>query len=250
MSSLTNTRIPPLATMTSRIGARPVPKKWAKTSSENAPNASTSRCRETVQSGLISSRRQDGALLLKGVSEVSDEGTQAALPTGTDFAEALSKDKELEALNAAFSKWLDCWRNTINHYALCAHDLANHPQDRLATHCFVLEVKQRPNAPSVAQSFKAPLFLLTYVDDELTKSSPDAKQVDHWRKDYRGEDTVHTVIIFDAGTARFLWYSLGDLTQYRSDPIASRKLAEGCWTGLTYSFETGKGAITMPISMP
>jgi hypothetical protein len=48
--------------------------------------------------------------------------------------ESLAKDPEGHALNTALSKWINNWRDELHNWALWAMDLANNPEDRLATH--------------------------------------------------------------------------------------------------------------------
>jgi hypothetical protein len=48
--------------------------------------------------------------------------------------ESLVNDPGANALNTALSKWINNWRFELHNWAVWAMDLANNPQDRLATH--------------------------------------------------------------------------------------------------------------------
>jgi len=149
--------------------------------------------------------------------------------TGNAYLEALAQDKKTKALNASFTKWLNCWRATIQNVSLSALDLANHPHDRLATHCVYIEVERRVNPPSVAQSWRMLEGRVLSRDEVITKLYEfdcTEEQIEDWKMDNRGDHTVHIIIRF-YGLMRFLWFSLRDLSRYRTDPEGSADLAKG-----------------------
>ncbi|EMD37566.1 hypothetical protein CERSUDRAFT_123486 [Gelatoporia subvermispora B] len=137
--------------------------------------------------------------------------------TGAEFRAALAEDDEAQAINDAFSAWLNCWRNTINTCTIRAFDLANSPSDKLATHFVFIKVEPRLGLSTVVQSFQMLSGKVMFRDDfiqVLRDRDCTQEQIDDWRNDDRGDHTVHIAIEF-ASFFRFLWFSLRDLSKWR-----------------------------------
>jgi len=131
----------------------------------------------------------------------------------------------------ALSDWLGYWRLELHKFGILAMDLSNHPRDRLATHCVVLFLEKRPGKiKNRARSF----CLLTgsvctreEVIQILRDHDCSEENVDSWRVDVRGPDTLQ-MAIFAEGLVRFLWVSFRDIdARRRIPPETSRKIADG-----------------------
>ncbi|EED78387.1 predicted protein [Postia placenta Mad-698-R] len=138
-------------------------------------------------------------------------------------------DHDAKNLDKDFTKWLDCWRNTLTTIAPFAFDLANHPDDRLATHCMYIEVERSPSALILEQSFKmlgGTIFTRDEVVERFHELDATEEQIEDWKNDNRGDHTVHIIIQF-YDLMRFLWFSLIDLSEYKEDKKTSAMLAAG-----------------------
>jgi len=160
--------------------------------------------------------------------------------------ESLAKDPEGHALNTALSKWINNWRDELHNWALWAMDLANNPEDRLATHCFVIELERRPNPPSqhlyfkmhgggveTRESFISHLREIDEASDETVACV----------NERRGTDTAQIIILCE-DSIRFLWFSLrdGGASLRRRDSALSRALAEDWESDLIEAINTGQPA--------
>ncbi|KAF9227358.1 hypothetical protein BS17DRAFT_775363 [Gyrodon lividus] len=161
--------------------------------------------------------------------------------------ESLAKDPEGNALNTALSKWVNYWRDELHNWALWAMDLANNPEDRLVTHCFVIELERRNNPPSqylyfkmhgggveTRESFVARLCEIDEPSDETVACV----------NERRGTDTVQIIVICE-GLIRFLWFSLrdGGASLRGRDPALSRALAGDWENDLIEAINTGQRCI-------
>lgn len=154
---------------------------------------------------------------------------------------ALSQDHDAKNLDKDFTKWLNCWRNTLTTIAPFAFDLANHPDDRLATHCMYIEVERNPSALTLEQSFKmlgGTILTRDEVVERFHELDATEEQIEDWKNDNRGDHTVHIIIRF-YDLMRFLWFSLIDLSEYKEDKKTSAMLAAGWSEALMSSIETG-----------
>lgn len=71
---------------------------------------------------------------------------------------------------------------------------------------------------------------------ELETSEEDVQE---WLQDVRGDHTVHICVLFE-DAARFLWFSLMDLTEYRNtDKETSKLLGENWASYLASKIERG-----------
>ncbi|KAF8135426.1 hypothetical protein EV363DRAFT_1415316 [Boletus edulis] len=164
----------------------------------------------------------------------------------SSLRESLAKDPEANALNTALSKWINNWRFELHNWAVWAMDLANNPEDRLATHCLVIELERRPNPPSQSLYFKmhggdivtrerflARLRELDELDDEIVASV----------NERRSNDTAQIIVICE-DLIRFLWFSLrdGGASLRQRDSAFSRALAQGWERDLIEAINTGQPA--------
>ncbi|KAI0074651.1 hypothetical protein K474DRAFT_1516669 [Panus rudis PR-1116 ss-1] len=187
------------------------------------------------------------------VKYCSRDCQKAAWPThkrgcSDRFQKTLAVNKTAAQVNRDITTWLDFWRNSVTYWALIAMDLANSPRDKLATHCFFIELDYRPNQPTKAQIFQlsdAAVLTREEFAKYMRDSDTDEELVQEWLKDQRGPNTVHVCICHVAGTARFLWFDCPNLHESREDPETSKALAEGWRDVMAYSLDTGKGAIGM-----
>jgi len=149
-------------------------------------------------------------------------------------------------LNATLTKWMNHWRIALTDWSVFALDMANHPRDRLSTHCFVIELELRANPPSVAQSFRMVggevmsrerVHQEVFVDLGMTP-----KQISSWKDDVRGDDTVQVVIIAE-GMLRLFWFSLRDAAKRSQgnadEKTVSKALAEDWESSLMVAIERG-----------
>ncbi|PCH43418.1 hypothetical protein WOLCODRAFT_90277 [Wolfiporia cocos MD-104 SS10] len=149
-------------------------------------------------------------------------------------------DDELEQMNSDFTKWLNCWRQTIHTVAIHAYDLPNYPHDRLATHWEVIfiKVERRPGIASVSRSFRmvaGRVLARSEFVDYMRENECSEEDIKDWEDDNRGDHTVHIIIVFH-GLMRMLWFTIRDLTKDREgsenssviDVMAQIRRFHGC----------------------
>jgi hypothetical protein len=125
-------------------------------------------------------------------------------------------------------------------------DLANHPEDRLATHCLVIELERRRDPPNQSLYFKmhggdvmtrerflARLRALNELNDEIVASV----------NERRSNDTAQIIVICE-DLVRLLWFSLrdGGVSLRQRDPAFSRALAQDWECDLIEAISTGQPA--------
>ncbi|KAH0827859.1 hypothetical protein J3R83DRAFT_3486 [Lanmaoa asiatica] len=126
-------------------------------------------------------------------------------------------------------------------------DLANNPEDRLATHCLVIELERHPNPPNQSlyfkmhggdimtrESFLARLRALNdSLNDEIVASVTEQ----------RNNDTAQIIVICE-DLVRFLWFSIrdGGTSLRQRDPAFSRALSEDWQRDLIEAIDTGEPA--------
>ncbi|KAG2099108.1 hypothetical protein BD769DRAFT_1008092 [Suillus cothurnatus] len=160
-----------------------------------------------------------------------------------NLRESLANDPASNALNTALSKWINNWRDELHNWAIWAMDLANSPPDRLATHCFVIEIERRSNPPSASQTFRMhgggvetrASFIARL--EEINEASEETVACVNER---RGTDTAQIIILCE-DLIRFLWFSLrdGGASLRNRDRAMSKALAENWQDGMISAIETG-----------
>ncbi|KZT72238.1 hypothetical protein DAEQUDRAFT_64230 [Daedalea quercina L-15889] len=165
--------------------------------------------------------------------------------TGAAFKESLERPDNWQnkKLNDDFTKWLNYYRRLICTFsAVPAFNLANSPPDKLATHCMYLVIEHQPEARDVPFFFKminGQIITREEMVETLQSMNLTDGQVDEWAQDNRGDHTVHIVIQFE-GMLRFLWFSLRDLSRWRTINPATSNMLAGQWAeALAGAIETG-----------
>ncbi|KAH7916541.1 hypothetical protein BJ138DRAFT_284899 [Hygrophoropsis aurantiaca] len=160
--------------------------------------------------------------------------------------DSYAQDPTSHALNTALSRWINNWRDQLHTWSMWAFDLANHPPDRLATHCFVIELERRLNPPTPAHSFtlhgggvESREGLIERLR-EIDAASDDTVACINER---RGNDTAQIIVLCD-DLIRFLWFSLRDGgASFRShDQALSRAMATDWVSDLRDAIDTGDPA--------
>ncbi|KAI9569653.1 hypothetical protein HD554DRAFT_2171095 [Boletus coccyginus] len=159
---------------------------------------------------------------------------------------SLAKDPEASILNTALSKWINNWRFELHNWAVWAMDLANNPEDRLATHSLVIELERRPNPQNQSLYFKmrggdimtrerflARLRALDELNDEFVASV----------NEQRNNDTAQIIVVCE-DLVRLLWFSIrdGGASLRQRDPAFSRALSQDWERGLIKAINTGQPA--------
>ncbi|TFY66352.1 hypothetical protein EVG20_g4735 [Dentipellis fragilis] len=162
--------------------------------------------------------------------------------------ESLSTDPDGAALNAALSRWISIWRPVLMKFAVIGLNLPNNTaEDRLATHIVVIEIERRPNPPSHAKFFKLRHGAVMTNDEwaeAMTRSLATEQQVEDWRRDQRGNDTVRIVVACE-DLLRFLFFSFrdGGRSEREKDREIARQLGMLWVTALRMKIEAGDFAM-------
>ncbi|CAL1707227.1 unnamed protein product [Somion occarium] len=139
----------------------------------------------------------------------------------------MAENEDYAELNHALNEWLNFWRMLIHNIGVVAMDLGNHPDDRLATHVWVLELERRPEAATPVHLFKltkASIMSREEVAQLLREKETSEEDVQEWVNDNRGDHTLHTAV-FVEDHVRFMWVSFRSLVDYKSNPEESRRKA-------------------------
>jgi len=162
----------------------------------------------------------------------------------SEALDILAQDPALEIVHDALSKWIYYWRETLHRWSLWALDLPNHPEDRLSTHCFSIQLEMRRDPPSVpGQSFRmvgGDVLTREEIISILVKLEMPQHSIHQWANDRRGDNTVQIVIVCE-NLIQFMWFSLRDLQSLRPSLPAhiSRALAENWDDALAGIIESG-----------
>ncbi|KAG8213929.1 hypothetical protein J3R82DRAFT_10675 [Butyriboletus roseoflavus] len=146
----------------------------------------------------------------------------------------------------SLSKWINNWRFELQNWALWALDLANNPEDRLATHCLVIELERRPNPPNQS------LYFQMHSGDIMTRESFLARMraLDKLNDEFvsrvnerRSNDTAQIIVTCE-DLVRLLWFSLrdGGASLRQRDPAFSRALSDDWERKLIEAINTGQPA--------
>ncbi|KAL4254243.1 MYND-type zinc finger protein samB [Abortiporus biennis] len=143
--------------------------------------------------------------------------------TGGKHQEMMEKDEELRLWDKELTEWLSYWRRTLQSYSLMSMDLPNSPDDKLATHCMVLQLEYRENPPSPALRYSlvhGDVMSRAQFGDLLRTCDATEETVQKWLNDKRGDQE-------------------GFKMKQSVDKETSTALVAGWEEGLRYSFHTG-----------
>ncbi|KAK7459650.1 hypothetical protein VKT23_009632 [Stygiomarasmius scandens] len=127
-------------------------------------------------------------------------------------------DPDMIAENERLSRWVNAWRMSLVSWSSWALNVYDSPEDKLATHCFVLDIDRR-NSPSPAQFFRlrgTGVIPRTEVHEMFKEYEVPEKFIENWLEDQRGNETVQIVII-SQGFVRLLYYSIRSMDVERTD---------------------------------
>ncbi|KAA1476069.1 hypothetical protein DENSPDRAFT_932779 [Dentipellis sp. KUC8613] len=162
--------------------------------------------------------------------------------------ESLSTDPDGVALNAALSRWISIWRPVLMKFAVAGLNLPNNTaEDRLATHIVVIEIERRPHPPSHAKFFKLRHGAIMTNDEwaeAMARSLATPEQVEDWRRDQRGNDTVRIVVACE-DLLRFLFFSFrdGGRSEREKDREVAQQLGKFWVTALRMKIDSGDFAM-------
>ncbi|KAH7867818.1 uncharacterized protein C8R40DRAFT_1075331 [Lentinula edodes] len=91
----------------------------------------------------------------RGCQRAAWSAHKKSCKTTKDLREVTESDRDIHIANEKLSKWMNTWRMSLTSWSLWALSPNASEKDKLATHCFVLHLDHRPDAPSPAQLFRA-----------------------------------------------------------------------------------------------
>ncbi|RDB25158.1 hypothetical protein Hypma_007661 [Hypsizygus marmoreus] len=131
-----------------------------------------------------------------------------------DVRQAVAGDPVGTALLEGLTKWTNDWRDALQSWSLWAMNLHNYPEDRLATHIFVVELETRPGARSTSSKkyfrmIGGKVMTREEVLQILVEMDSPARNIEAFKNDQRGNHVIQCMIIAE-GMVKFLWFGQRD----------------------------------------
>lgn len=179
---------------------------------------------------------------------------RACCANGAKAHQIMAGDDNIRELNANLNHWLSYWQKTVHTYALIALNLSNSRPDKLATHCFAIEIEYKPHTPRRAQCFQlnwGDVLTRAEIVEHLRQQRCQEEDIQSWLRDQRGDRTVQIAIFLKGGTCRFQWFCILEELWERERRInkeGAQFLAENWVDPLANAFDTGHNALLGPES--
>ncbi|GAW02112.1 hypothetical protein LENED_003745 [Lentinula edodes] len=129
----------------------------------------------------------------RGCQRAAWSAHKKSCKTTKDLREVTKSDRDVHIANEKLSKWMNTWRMSLTSWSLWALSPNASEKDKLATHCFVLHLDNRPDAPSPAQLFRlreVAVLSRSRVHDLFIEHDVSQHHIDDFLTDLRGENTV------------------------------------------------------------
>ncbi|KAH8833895.1 hypothetical protein DL96DRAFT_1810276 [Flagelloscypha sp. PMI_526] len=118
---------------------------------------------------------------------------------------------DMQEMLVMFEKWLKLWRMKISSICFKAYNLsAQYPKDRLATHVFVLALKERSGKFPAKLSFEMDWGAIVPREEVLEMWDDIPSGLQDWYDDRRGDKTAQILILI-GGHVRSIWFSVREL---------------------------------------
>ncbi|KAH7869876.1 uncharacterized protein C8R40DRAFT_1073685 [Lentinula edodes] len=190
----------------------------------------------------------------RGCQRAAWSAHKKSCKTTKDLREVTESDRDIHIANEKLSKWMNTWRMSLTSWSLWALSPNASEKDKLATHCFVLHLDHRPDAPSPAQLFRlreVSVLSRSRVHDLFIEHDVSQHHIDDFLTDLRGENTVQIIVFADdLKLMRLFYFSIRDIVKRQAKELddIDRMIMDGVPRAFQASVEAGNSYPKMTVT--